>query len=287
MPHAQRDPMRGSGPSARPRRGNDRDPGHRTLRDQNRRTLSQNFLRGSSAVRLYLSMVDLDEDILILEAGAGDGAITEAIAQRSRELHAYEIDPFYARQLAERVGHYPNVQVVTGDFVAATPPRERFDVVGNVPFSITSKVIDWCLNAPTFSTATIITQLEYAKKRTGGYGRWSLRTIETWPWFSWELRGRIPRQDFRPVPRVDGAVLHLALREQPLIRSGRGAAYVRMVELGFGGVGGSLYRSLAGRYPTDLVAAAFRRAGVDRDVVVGYVTPEEWLQIFEALDRQR
>jgi 23S rRNA (adenine-N6)-dimethyltransferase len=271
----------------RARRGPERGPSRTVVsqRDHNRRTLSQNFLRGSSAVRLYLSMMDLKVDDLVLEVGAGDGAITDAVAPLCRELHAYEIDPFYARRLEERVRNLPNVRVVEGDFLAEKAPRQPFAVIGNVPFSITSQVVNWCLDAPALSMATIITQLEYAKKRTGGYGRWSLRTIETWPWFSWELRGRIPRHEFRPAPRVDGAVLHFARRDRPLVPPTRRAAYGRMVELGFGGVGGSLYQSLARRHSADRVAAAFREAGVERDAVVAYVTPEEWLRIFELLSR--
>src|SRR5205823_11465676 len=108
---------------------------------------------------------------------------------------------------AERLGGRAGVRVEAGDFLAARPPPRPFQVVGNVPFSITSDVVGWCLVAPALRSATLITQLEYARKRTGGYGRWSLVTVRTWPVFSWELRGRIPRQRFRPVPRVDAGVL--------------------------------------------------------------------------------
>ncbi|MGH3567024.1 MAG: 23S ribosomal RNA methyltransferase Erm [Pseudonocardia sp.] len=247
--------------------------------------MSQNFLRGSSAVERYLSMADLAADVLVLEVGAGDGAISEVIAPRCRELHAYEIDPFHSRKLEARVRDHPNVRVVTGDVLAAVSRQEPFAVVGNVPFSITTKVVDWCLSAQTLSTATIITQLEYAKKRSGGYGRWSLRTIESWPWFSWELRGAIRRREFRPLPRVDAGVLHIARQDRPLVLPAGRAAYSRMVELGFGGVGGSLYRSLARKYPVDR-AAAFREAGAERDTVVAFVRPDAWLRIFDSLNGQ-
>ena len=265
------------------------DPKHggsrpvRSQRDHDRRALSQNFLCGASAVQRYLSMVDVAPDELVLEVGAGDGAITRAIAPQCRELRAYEIDPFHAKKLAEHVREQANVRVVTGDFLASRVPREWFAVIGNVPFSITSKVVDWCLDARTLSTATIITQLEYAKKRTGGYGRWSLRTMETWPWFSWELRGVIQRHDFRPVPRVDAGVLCIAQRTQPLLPPTKRRSYGRMVDAGFGGVGGSLYQSLAQRYPVDRVKAAFQEANVARDTVVAFVTPDEWLTIFASL----
>jgi 23S rRNA (adenine-N6)-dimethyltransferase len=268
MPGARRGPA----PAA------NRGPGGE--RDHSRRTLSQNFLRGQGAVAEFLSMVELEPDDLVVEVGAGDGAITEAIAPRCREVVAYEIDPHHLPRLAERVGHFDNVHIVPGDFLAARPPGQRFDVVGNVPFAITSQVVSWCMRARTLAAATIITQLEYAKKRTGEYGRWSLLTVESWPWFSWELRGRIARDRFRPVPGVDAGVLHLARRDRPFVRSARASEYRRMVEAGFGGVGGSLYRSLHRRYPPGAVGEAFRAAGLDRDVVVAYVSPEQWLRIF-------
>lgn len=266
-----------------PRRRDHAASGPRSRRDHNRRTLSQNFLRGPAAVDRYLAAVDVEPDTLQLEVGAGDGAITVAIAPRCRELRAYEIDPHHAEKLTDRVRDLANVQVVVGDFLAEPPPPEPFAVVGNVPFSITSKVVDWCLDSPALTTVTIITQLEYAKKRTGGYGRWSLRTIETWPWYRWELRGRIPRQEFRPEPSVDAGVLHVEHRDEPLLSRADHPPFCRMVELGFTGVGGSLYRSLVKAHPPGRVAAAFRAAEVDRGTVVAFVTPDQWLAIYRSL----
>ena len=79
------------------------------------------------------------------------------------------------------------------------------------------------------TAATLITQPEYAKKRTSGYGRWSLLTVSTWPEMPWELRGTIARTQFRPVPQVDAGILRLARRPEPLISRGRLRAYRRMV----------------------------------------------------------
>ena len=47
-----------------------------------RRTMSQNLLR-ASAVRQYLSLLDLDPDGLTVEVGAGDGAMTTGLAAAS------------------------------------------------------------------------------------------------------------------------------------------------------------------------------------------------------------
>ena len=279
---AKRPPIQPSAGRPRPESSGGRP---RTERDMLRRTLSQNFLRAEGADQ-FMNLVDADPESLAIEAGAGEGILTERLAARYARVVAYEVDPHVARKLKARVRRLGNVQVVVDDFLAAPSPEEPFQVAGNVPFSLTSPIVKWCLGAELMTKTTIITQLEYAKKRTGAYGRWSKLTILTWPEFAWELRGQIPRSRFRPVPRVDAGVLSLAKRERSLIAPSRLAAYYRMVELGFTGLGGTLYASLRRAYPTSRVASAFRAAGLDRATVVAFVTPEQWLDLFMSLEPQ-
>jgi 23S rRNA (adenine-N6)-dimethyltransferase len=257
----------------------------RSERDQRRRELSQNYLRSPGAAAEFLRAVTVDPGGLCLEVGAGEGILTARLAGMCRELVAYEVDASLASRLTARLRGHDNVRVVIGDFLAARPPREPFQVVGNAPFSLTSPIVDWCLNATAMTSATLITQLEYARKRTGAYGRWSLLTVSTWPRVQWELRGTISRTQFRPVPRVDAGILHLARRPEPLIPARRLGAYQRTVRAGFSGIGGSLHASLRREYPADRLGAAFRAAGIDRRVVVAFVTPGQWVDLFRALDR--
>ena len=202
-----------------------------------------------------------------------------------RQVIAYEIDQNLAGRLQERVRGRDNVKIVLTDFLSARPPGSAFQVVGNAPFSLTSPIIDWCLRSARMTSATLITQLEYARKRTGDYGRWSLLTVSTWPRVRWELRGTIPRTQFRPVPRVDAGILHLARRPEPLISAHRLAAYQRAARAGFSGVGGSLLASLRREFPADRLGAAFRAAGIDRSAVVAFVSPDQWIELFRFLDR--
>jgi 23S rRNA (adenine-N6)-dimethyltransferase len=265
----------------RPARGSGKG---RTEADWRRRELSQNYLRSPEAARQFLKAVRLDPDGLCVEVGAGEGILTTRLAAMTGEVIAYEVDRALAGRLAARIGSRANVRIVMGDFLGARPPARPFQVVGNTPFSLTSPVIDWCLRARRMTAATLITQLEYARKRTGGFGRWSQLTVTTWPQFRWELRGTIPRTEFRPVPRVDAGILRLERRPEPLIVPARQAAYRRLVQAGFSGVGGSVQASLRRSYPPDRVAAACAEAGVDRRAVVAYVSPDQWVQIFRALD---
>jgi 23S rRNA (adenine-N6)-dimethyltransferase len=243
-----------------------------------RRAFSQNFLADPAAVRTLLDAAAIKPDELVYEVGAGRGQVTRELVERCREVIAFEVDPAMARQL--RWG-----TVRAEDFLRAAPPAEPFALIGNIPYALTSAVVDWALGARTLTAATLLTQLEYARKRTGDYGRWSRLTVLTWPEYEWRLAGRIPRTAFRPVPRVDGGILRLTHREVPLVQPTALPAYRRFVELGFTGVGGSLHATLAGRYGPRRTSAALRATRLDPHRPVGHVWPEQWLTLFRLLDR--
>jgi len=245
-----------------------------------RRAYGQNFLADPRAIRAIVAAAEIKPDALVYEVGAGRGRLTAAMLEAGAQVIAYEVDPAIAAALPR----HPRLAVRPADFLAAQPPHWPFAVIGNIPYALTAAVVDWCLAAPTLTTATLLTQLEYARKRTGDYGRWSQLTIATWPLIGWHLAGRVPRTAFRPVPRVDGGILHLVHRPVPLVPASALPAYQRMVEVGFSGVGGSLPASLAGRYGR--AAAACRAVRIPPDRTVGEVWPEQWLTLFRLLHRQ-
>ncbi|MGP3924162.1 ErmE/ErmH/ErmO/ErmR family 23S rRNA (adenine(2058)-N(6))-methyltransferase [Streptomyces sp. 8N616] len=245
--------------------------------------LSQNFLHNAAAVRLVVRSARVRPADLVVEPGAGEGVLTRALARTARQVVAYEIDPRLAARLPHRTRAHPNVLVVQGDFVRARPPREPFAVVGSIPYSRTSDIVRWCLDAPALTSATLVTQLEYARKRTGGYGRWTRLTVETWPEYDWRFVARIARESFTPVPRTDSAVLRIQRRPTLLLPRNRLAAYRDFVAHGFTGTGGSLRATLARRHGPARTRAAFRTLAVDASAPVGYVTPAQWLALFCAL----
>ncbi|PSK61919.1 rRNA methyltransferase [Micromonospora sp. MH33] len=222
-------------------------------------------------------------DDLLLEVGAGRGRLTRPLAAGCGRLVAYEVDPAVLPELTAACADLPHVDVRAADFLAAVPPDEPFAVVGNIPWSLTAAVVRWCLAAPGLRAATLLTQLDYARKRTGDHGRWSRLTVLTWPEYHWRLAGRVPRGAFRPVPAVDGGILRLDRRPEPLLPRTALPAYRRMVELGFGGVGGSLAASLRTGYPRRRVDGALRAARLAPDTPVGLVWPEQWLVLFRLL----
>ncbi|SBT50549.1 23S rRNA (adenine-N6)-dimethyltransferase [Micromonospora narathiwatensis] len=254
-----------------------------TARDRSRRVLSQNFLADPAAVVRMLRAARPGPDDLLLEVGAGDGRLTRPLAARCGRLIAYEVDPAVLPGLTAACATLPQVRIRPADFLAAEPPAEPFAVVGNIPWSLTAAVVRWCLAAPGLRSATLLTQLAYARKRAGDHGRWSRLTVLTWPEHHWRLAGRVPRAAFRPVPAVDGGILRIERRPEPLLSPAALPAYRRMVELGFGGVGGSLAASLRIAHPRRRVEGALRAARLDPDIPVGLVWPEQWLVVFRLL----
>jgi 23S rRNA (adenine-N6)-dimethyltransferase len=246
-----------------------------------RRAFSQNFLADPVAVRRIADAAELKSDDLVFEVGAGRGQLTMALVERCAHVTAYEVDPVMAAAIPPRSGLTVRVE----DFLRVVPPERHFSVVGNPPYSLTAPIVDWCLRARMLTSATLLTQLEYAWKRTGHYGRWTRLSISTWPTFEWQFKGRIPRGSFRPVPRVDSAILRLERRETPLVQPAALGAYRRFVDLGFSGIGGSLCASLGRRYGGRRVIGACRAARVTTDAPVGLIWPEQWLTLFRILER--
>ncbi|MEV8634480.1 ErmE/ErmH/ErmO/ErmR family 23S rRNA (adenine(2058)-N(6))-methyltransferase [Streptosporangium sp. NPDC051023] len=254
-----------------------RTGGGRTGRDQARRALSQNFLVDREVVAKVVRAAGPHD--LVLEPGAGEGVLTRALAETCGQVVGYEIDPLLAGRLAARTRDDARVRIVRGDFLSARAPREPFAVVGNIPYSITSKIVDWCLGAPALTSATLTAQLEYVRKRTGDFGRWSMLTVQTWPWYGWEMLDRIDREAFRPVPAVDSAILRIERRPEAPDLPG----YQAFVGYGFTGLGGSLDATMRLRHPAAQVEAAFAAAGIAGGTVVAYVHPDQWRILFDHL----
>ncbi len=246
--------------------------------------MSQNFLRDSQAIQRFIGALPLKDGHLCVEAGAGDGALTVRLARHFGAVTAWELDPAMTQRLAHRVQHAPGIQVRTGDFLASPPPGRDFHLAGNLPFGITTQIVRWALAAPTLISATVITQLEFARKHTGDYGRWTLTTVRSWPSFSWTLAGRIARTSFTPIPAVDAGIVRIQRRTQRLIPASVLSRWQDLVGIGFEGAGGSLFASLRAVYPRRPLTAAFRAADVAPDQVVAFVHPRQWVVIVRQLE---
>lgn len=249
-----------------------------------RKKYSQNFLIDQSAIAQFIKQMPESGGVPAIEVGAGDGVLTRAISPLFPRITAYEIDDEMVARIT-RSGVPENVEVLQMDFLMSRPPTTPFHLVGNVPFGITSEVVRWALNADSAMTATLITEWAYARKRSGDYGRWTRVTVESWPWMHWSIGGRISRRAFRPVPSVDAGILKLNRRRHSEVSRSERRSWEKFVELGFTGLGGSLYRSLSTQFNTAVLRTAFRELDISEDTVVAFIHPDDWLTLFDRICR--
>src|SRR5690606_4047610 len=93
----------------------------------------------------------------------------------------------------------------------------------------------------TWRHAVLLTQWEVARKRAGVGGS-TMMTAQCGPWFTFTLHGRVPSTGFAPRPSVDGGVVQITRRTEPLIPLKQRNAYERFVRAVFTGPGGKLDR---------------------------------------------
>jgi 23S rRNA (adenine-N6)-dimethyltransferase len=208
----------------------------RTSRDWRRRRLGQNFLHSDVAETL-VTQADFRSDDLVIEIGAGRGALTFALARRGVRVIALERDPRWAQSLRHeaRRRHVKNVSVVCRDVLGYRLPRRTFRVLGSLPFGSTTAILRYLLDDPGsgLERADLIVQWEVARKRSATPPTTMLSTV--WqPWWTFEMGQRIPASAFRPVPSVDAAVLRVRRRVPPLLPLPMAANYREFVRREWG-----------------------------------------------------
>ena len=193
----------------------------RTARDVRRRQLGQNFLADDDVIERFLAGVDLRGADVVIDLGAGSGALTRPLAALARplgvEVWAVETDQHWADQL-ERSVRDLGVRVIRTDLRSLRPPTVPYVAVGNLPFGLTTDVLALLLDRPERGPlrADLIVQLEVARKHATSPPT-TLRTAAWAPWWEFRLGMAMDRQAFRPVPGVDPAALGVRRRDPPVL----------------------------------------------------------------------
>lgn len=141
---------------------------------------------------------------LVLDVGAGNGALTVHLLAAGAKVLAVELHPVRAQKLRSRFAGQ-DVRVLQVDAASLRLPHRPFRVIANPPFSVTSALLRTLLARHSRLTAADIVLQRAVVRRMAegampGAGRW-MRDFEVRPGMS------LPRKAFRPPPRVDSSVL--------------------------------------------------------------------------------
>ncbi len=259
----------------------------------------QNFLCQPATALAIARAAGLNPADVVLEIGAGLGALTCAAASLAGRVIALEVDrglyPVLGEMLAQQ--GIVNVDLRLFDALELDWPALAQEaggplvVVGNLPYAISSPLLFKLLeHRACWRSATLMVQREVATRllaSPGGkdYGRLTV-LMQTWL----EVRaGMVVGPDqFFPRPAVDSQVLHLRPLEEPLVAlSGPEAAawFALVVKAAFSQRRKTLANSLAGGLgrPREDVLAALKTAQVDPGRRAETLQPQELGRVAAAL----
>jgi 16S rRNA (adenine1518-N6/adenine1519-N6)-dimethyltransferase len=187
-----------------------------------KRSLGQNFLVDGNLQRKIVSALGATQADHVVEIGPGPGALTGHLVEAVGHLTLIELDRELAAALEQRFGGRPDVTVLQRDVLEVDLPSEipgweGVKVVGNIPYNITTPILFHLLERPRPAEIVLMVQREVADRITarageGGYGALSVgvRSVAD-P----EFMFGVPRRAFRPVPKVESAVVRIVPHAPP------------------------------------------------------------------------
>jgi 16S rRNA (adenine1518-N6/adenine1519-N6)-dimethyltransferase len=204
-----------------------------------KRRFGQHFLANTRLLDRIAEALDPAPGDAVLEIGPGQGSLTAALLRRGAAVVAIEIDRDLVSGLRARL---PGVTVVEGDALALDWHAHlgggggEYLLTGNIPYNITSPLLDKALTPPRPRRVVFLVQKEVADRVTAlpGTRAYGSLTVGVAAVAAAERLFVVPAGAFHPPPRVDSAVIRLHPRDDPLVADGELQAFRRMVTGLFG-----------------------------------------------------
>ncbi|WP_353062827.1 16S rRNA (adenine(1518)-N(6)/adenine(1519)-N(6))-dimethyltransferase RsmA [Tunturibacter psychrotolerans] len=181
--------------------------------------LGQNFLVDDTARHAIVDALGDLSKRTVIEIGPGHGAITDILAGRCHKLIALELDRALAAELTFRFRDQPQVQILECDVLkinlqTLVPTGETADVIGNLPYYITSDILLQLFaagSAGTLARAVLMMQREVADRVSAAPGVRDYGLLSATAQMNAQVDHlfTLPPSAFSPPPDVYSTVLRL------------------------------------------------------------------------------
>lgn len=203
-----------------------------------KKSLGQNFLTNEVVLDQIVDAGEITSQDTILEIGPGLGPLTEKLLNKAQKVIAIEKDSQLVKILNERFQTIENLQVIEGDALTVAPPQNDYKIIANIPYYITSPLINHFLKeqiiqnqtAPT--TIVLLTQKEVAEKICDQKKR-NVIGLNIQTFGEPEIITFVPASDFIPAPKVDSAVLKINIYPNPPVPIELYDHYFQLIHAGF------------------------------------------------------
>lgn len=258
-----------------------------------RKWLGQHFLEPAWVVKVVAAIAP-DPDDAFYEIGPGRGALTRELTAAARSVTAFEIDRDLAAELRQTAP--TNLEVITGDFLESSwilehRPDHPVRVAGNLPYNVASpilfKLVELFGAGIPLTDATVMLQREVADRLVAGPGTREYGVLSVLIQLSADVERllSLPAGAFRPVPKVQSALVRLRFRE-PRPRPRNVELFERLVQATFTRRRKTLENALMAFRTWDrpAISKVLKSAGMDGRRRPETLSVSEFVRLAEAVD---
>ncbi len=265
--------------------------------------LGQNFLVDSGAAKKIVEALGDISNRTVIEIGPGRGALTGQLLPRAKRVIGIELDRVLAAQLRMKYATRPNLEVLESDFVTAEFPSmvgrrpgplhdlrptqpETVDVVGNLPYYITSDIVLRILELHSnIERAVIMVQREVADRIAAepGSREYGLLSATTQLFARVDRLFTLPPESFSPPPQVHSGVIRLTMAPRLEELQVGQEPFIAFLKLAFAQKRKTLANNLRVQYDAAAIRAALKTAELRADIRAEAMTLEQTAAVFRAL----
>lgn len=213
---------------------------HYSIKPQKK--FGQSFLWEPESIKKIAEIANVGEQDIVVEIGAGNGVLTEYLAQTTAKVIAVELDDRLVAVLEDRLSQYHNVQIHRGnilkfDFRAlADRENKKIRIIGNIPYNISSPLIFYVLSFKDVITSFIMMmQKEFVDRLIASPGTksYGVPSVILQMFSSLEKVMDIPARYFYPRPKVESSLIKGCFLEKSRIELKDADLFVKLVRDSF------------------------------------------------------
>ena len=242
-----------------------------------KKALGQNFLIDDNVLSRIVGCVAPVPEDTILEVGPGRGALSRLLVESGARFLAVEWDrdllPVLNAEFAGNdrveIGHGDILRVDLRQLLSSRAPGRRWKVAANLPYNISSQVLFRFLEcSDLFERLVLMLQKEVGDRLVAPAGCKDYGALTVLLRLHFDIRREfiVRPGAFRPVPKVDSAVLSFWPLERPRVEVGDEDFFRRLVKGAFSQRRKTLSNALRAAGLDDEAGSlkdALQRAGID------------------------
>ena len=176
-------------------------------RQSSKKTLGQHFLHDERILDFIIEIASPLNESHVLEIGPGPGTLSDRLLEHSASVTAIEIDEGACEHLAQLL---PNLELISGDCLRIEWPEEIDTIVANIPYQISSPLIEKITTIPSIKRVIIMVQEEFAQRlcveTPADRGSLGMTVMLDW---QTKMHTKVAPHCFIPQPQVHSRVVEL------------------------------------------------------------------------------